>query len=54
MKYLGIMIGMGAVMLALTGCAQKSSGAAQIHTPEEQSVMVDGEKKRMPLAASVL
>ena len=51
MKYLGAVIGMGAVILLLVGCAEKPlAPAAQIHTPDEQTVTVEDEKHRLPIS----
>ena len=49
MKYLGKIIGISAAILLLGGCAHKSSAAAQIQTPDEQAIVVEGEKQRMPM-----
>ena len=55
MKYLGKVMSIGAVILLLAGCTEKPlAPAAQINTPDEQTVVVDGEKQRIPLAAGVI
>lgn len=51
MKYLVKIMSVSAVVL-LAGCAGKASAPAQIHTPDEQTVMVDGKKQRLPIAAT--
>jgi len=51
MKNVGQIIGMCAAILLFSGCTEKPlAPAAQIHTPDEQTVTIDGEKHRMPIA----